>query len=895
MPVLKYWDGSAYVPLSVTVGTGSGAVNLDDLTDVQITSPASTQVLSYNGTQWVNAPAPVGGGGGGGGVGASGRFLIATPDASTTIKDAADLVLTAGAGIAAALQGALNANSRVLILGPTITLDASVDVTSGVDVLSEGTRIIGHAALDSWAGGTSRLSIFKVQGSETNSLTNPFSANQTKGSRTLTFNTPHGFALGDYIRIRSNEVRNVNRSYYFKGELNRVIKVVSTTVIEVETPLRDTYTVSGFTINTFKMNLLSNVKLEGLVFQCNDSAVKRQEMVTLQWCLNPKIVNCQAFGGANKRAGQGFSLSKCIGGHIDNCYVYDILDNYPIGDSSVTDNSRNGYGFYVGGCESVVVSNCFANHCRHGYDVNNYGASSWPVSRYTTFENCVGYQTAQPPFTTHDSEFTTYINCNAIGSAGGFHLRGEDFALTDCSVIEPTNQYHAEYAAISNQMNNGNNDTHGGLQIGETDYTANAQGLAGMRLNVKNMRIDNNNPLYKMCGMYSRDPIKDANIEIVMTPTSRGVFLQGDYVENTKFNITVHGDMQNSSTRTGIEFVPQITSTTASQYFSNNTINLYTDKVKGSAIEIAGGVRGGVSKNNVINLTVAALAPGVSSSAPQVKFTSGTHGRYFFDKIFADSTYEGAFVDNGGGATIVKGPLSAYKVLVLQNWPIVANVSSAFEATTTSSVITVPTPNGYQDGDYLLAVWVSAAGSTVPNSSALIPASGFSQVGPAQIFANDSYRFTQFYGKSVTGAQPSNLTWEFTPNATFDAFRHGIIVLLLRGHAPLTITGSGAITTVPNPPSTVNFATFNTSTNNSMVFSVAHVTVGAGVDGTVTTPTGYSQEYSLLISNDPPTLSSEYVQIFSKPIVTAGSVAAVTSPIAEAGIQDATISIALAG
>ena len=43
-----------------TVATG--ATDLDSLTDVTITSPSSTEVLQYNGSQWVNSPAPSGGG-----------------------------------------------------------------------------------------------------------------------------------------------------------------------------------------------------------------------------------------------------------------------------------------------------------------------------------------------------------------------------------------------------------------------------------------------------------------------------------------------------------------------------------------------------------------------------------------------------------------------------------------------------------------------------------------------------------------------------------------------------------------------------------------------------------------------------------------------------------------
>jgi hypothetical protein len=37
-------------------GTGGGASELDDLTDVTITSPTTGDMLRYNGTAWVNTP-----------------------------------------------------------------------------------------------------------------------------------------------------------------------------------------------------------------------------------------------------------------------------------------------------------------------------------------------------------------------------------------------------------------------------------------------------------------------------------------------------------------------------------------------------------------------------------------------------------------------------------------------------------------------------------------------------------------------------------------------------------------------------------------------------------------------------------------------------------------------
>ena len=55
---IKKDDGAESV---VEIGGGAGASALDDLTDVTISSPASGQVLSYNGSGWVNAASAAGG------------------------------------------------------------------------------------------------------------------------------------------------------------------------------------------------------------------------------------------------------------------------------------------------------------------------------------------------------------------------------------------------------------------------------------------------------------------------------------------------------------------------------------------------------------------------------------------------------------------------------------------------------------------------------------------------------------------------------------------------------------------------------------------------------------------------------------------------------------------
>ncbi len=53
---LYRWSASTATWVAVSGGGGGGATNLDALTDVTLTTPATGNFLRYNGAQWVNAP-----------------------------------------------------------------------------------------------------------------------------------------------------------------------------------------------------------------------------------------------------------------------------------------------------------------------------------------------------------------------------------------------------------------------------------------------------------------------------------------------------------------------------------------------------------------------------------------------------------------------------------------------------------------------------------------------------------------------------------------------------------------------------------------------------------------------------------------------------------------------
>jgi hypothetical protein len=133
--VLNFYEGSTLrstypnsVPSSVVFGSGLTATvsgtnsevltvtapsvhTLDALDDVVITAPTATQVLTYNGTTWVNAAAPSGGGGGGVSLPATevaiGSGTGLTSSAAVTVTPVDASTLFGGFNI----DGALNVNS----------------------------------------------------------------------------------------------------------------------------------------------------------------------------------------------------------------------------------------------------------------------------------------------------------------------------------------------------------------------------------------------------------------------------------------------------------------------------------------------------------------------------------------------------------------------------------------------------------------------------------------------------------------------------------------------------------------------------------------------------------------------------------------------------------------
>ena len=118
-----------------TSGGGGGASALDDLTDVQLTTPTTNQVLKYNGSYWTNSTDATSGGGS-----ASNSFeTIVVAGQSSVIADSStdQLTLIAGSGLSITTNAVTDAVTfsntgvrSITVAGTGIAIDSSTgDVT----------------------------------------------------------------------------------------------------------------------------------------------------------------------------------------------------------------------------------------------------------------------------------------------------------------------------------------------------------------------------------------------------------------------------------------------------------------------------------------------------------------------------------------------------------------------------------------------------------------------------------------------------------------------------------------------------------------------------------------------------------------------------------------------
>ena len=169
--VLKY-DGTKFGAASA--GGGSVVGVLDDLTDVVITSPATTQFVRYNGTNWVNATIV---------AGDVPTLNQNTTGTAATVTGAAQTAITSvGTLSSLAITGDLTVDTTTLKVDST-----NNRVGIGTTTPSTALDVVGTTTLKTVRAGSGAVAISGAY------YTSPVSIYNTS--------KPHGFANGDTVAV----------------------------------------------------------------------------------------------------------------------------------------------------------------------------------------------------------------------------------------------------------------------------------------------------------------------------------------------------------------------------------------------------------------------------------------------------------------------------------------------------------------------------------------------------------------------------------------------------------------------------------------------------------------------------------------------------------------------
>lgn len=401
--------------------TAGGAVPLDTLSDVTISSPANGQVLKYNGTGWVNGADDTGGGGGGGG---------------------ADLI---GTGISVRDEGALGdgaTNDTAAIQAAITTAGANGTVVfpAGVYMIDTITAVDGQR----WVG----LGEAVLKLNSASSYVNLFNrSNMTFTNLTFDGNNFIGAANGYAVAVGTTTNMRFERCHFkdvYGSAINggntvrlRVINCSFTDIgaWDIDGPIADNHAEGAAVYATaatdivVEGNLIRRTLCDGAIFISNASGA---------YVANNTILDT-FYGGVQMYASAGASTMtgvQVIGNHLER-----------IGSINTTANGIGANGIYLRGAvtaeDMVAEGNFIKNVCENGIE-----ASTRPATiRNNTIITTGAYTSVTTPST------------EGIWAFNGSIVEGNTISDTDLEGI-----YYFSTGAISNTVIRDNNIRDAGRQ-----------------------------------------------------------------------------------------------------------------------------------------------------------------------------------------------------------------------------------------------------------------------------------------------------------------------------------------------------------------------------------------------------------------------------------------------
>lgn len=500
------------------------------------------------------------------------HYVIATPDASAAEKASADHTLTAGAGLAADLESKLSTYKHVYLVGTSVTLDDSVQVT-GSDYTLTGDNvniIVDPVAYTGSSGALAGVGPVQFAGTWTTiGGTGIASGAITEGDMTINVGTGHNVDVGNWLHIRGDtsvDILNLNRpTQYIKSEHKRVIATTATT-ITLEGGLLYSYA-NGANLTAWEITPAENIRVENLKFSYpSDGTTTEVALLNIALADRPIVRDCTFSGydatkGANVKVGLALTTSR--GATVENVNVIDIAD------------TDQGYGVYINGSVDVVISRLHAYNCRHSVDAGQQWTAAG-VPRNITVRDSYAYECFEAAFGTHGAEYSQFYNNVAVGCRGGIHVRGKNTVIDGLWVL---GMHGGGVAAIT---------------LGETDSSEahDGTGDGGTNVRIVNTYIDALQPdLDGSLGyaVYAPDSLIDSHIDIQARVEGIGLDMRGLEIKRNYLKLKLIGVttawLNGHGSPTPIFYRPHVGQGGAS-VFDGNTIVFEADYVPWVAMYI---------------------------------------------------------------------------------------------------------------------------------------------------------------------------------------------------------------------------------------------------------------------------------------------------------------------
>lgn len=479
-----------------------------------------------------------------------GDTAVGKGELMVSVADYNPLALGGAVADRVAIQNAINeaASTGRAVFFPraTYTIGSSLTVPSGTVLIGNGSTIqfnfSGSGAIE-------------ISGSVIASGT--LTQSKGRGNVSIPVNTAQHFAVGDWVRIRSDALLNSDTNQK-KGEFVRVASVSSQLITSLQ-PLQDAYLTTdnaGWDLFDFR----HSITISGLIF---DGGTTTGYGIRMRKARDIVITDCQ-FRNCNYA---GIRAEDVVNLKIANC---DFKDSQ---------NTTLCYGFgafYA--VQNVTMTNCTASNVRHMVALGGGGAN-YGAPRQMVFSNCVASGCTNAGFDTHSAaRDIVFSNCIVVGSYEGFYSEGTRISFIGCAASQ-VERYG--FALIHKSTD---------------PFEFNISGCRGRDLGSHGIRVDNASGTTCYGGVISNSQLSSVG--------ATGIYVSGSGGANR--NISISGNGLVNTGGVGIAL-----NDTAFGAISGNTMTAGGDR----GIQVSGSARTTVAGNSIrcVGGTAVLIASGSTS------------------------------------------------------------------------------------------------------------------------------------------------------------------------------------------------------------------------------------------------------------------------------------------